>query len=241
MHYGPYSPGEKELKVIGDVSGLDALELGCGGGQISIVMKKWGAKSVMGVDQSDEQIVHAQQLAITEKVEVSFVRHDIEDLSFIKDESIDLIVSTHALNYVESIQSVFEESSRVLRVKGRLVICMGHPISHLIWNNLETKSIDNINSYFKIERETWEWEDQENEPIAEFETTAYRFEQIINGLITAGLTIECIVEPPAYTLEQIRRMDKKDIPYHDEERIDHQFVKINQIIPFSLIVSAKKH
>ena len=31
IHYGPYAPGEKELKVLGDLKGLKCLELGCVG------------------------------------------------------------------------------------------------------------------------------------------------------------------------------------------------------------------
>jgi hypothetical protein len=31
IHYSPYGLGEQKLRIIEDVSGLDCLELGCGG------------------------------------------------------------------------------------------------------------------------------------------------------------------------------------------------------------------
>ncbi len=44
VHYGPISPGEVDLKLLGNVKGKDVLEIGCGGGQNAIVLKKWGAR-----------------------------------------------------------------------------------------------------------------------------------------------------------------------------------------------------
>jgi len=62
VHYGPTSPGELELKLLGNVKEKHVLEVGCGGGQNSIVLAKWGAKPV-GLDVSEEQIKYAKQLA----------------------------------------------------------------------------------------------------------------------------------------------------------------------------------
>ncbi|MHA1882346.1 MAG: hypothetical protein ACTSUO_04800 [Candidatus Thorarchaeota archaeon] len=40
IHFGAYAPGENELRIIGEVEGLDILDIGCGGGQNSIILKK---------------------------------------------------------------------------------------------------------------------------------------------------------------------------------------------------------
>ncbi len=40
VHYGPISPGERELKLLGDVKGKDVLEIVCGEGQNTIVLAK---------------------------------------------------------------------------------------------------------------------------------------------------------------------------------------------------------
>jgi len=61
VHYGPMAPGEKELRLLGEVEGRDILEIGCGGGQNAIVLAKWGARSV-GLDICEEQM-HATRCA----------------------------------------------------------------------------------------------------------------------------------------------------------------------------------
>ena len=83
VHYGPISPGESELKLLGNVKGKKILEIGCGGGQNSIVLAKWGAKPV-GLDLSEVQIKHAQKLAKKEHVSVAFHVGNMEDPSAFK-------------------------------------------------------------------------------------------------------------------------------------------------------------
>ena len=78
VHYGPISPGESELKLLGDVKGKDILEVGCGGGQNTIVLAKWSARSV-GLDISEEQIKYARKLAKNNKVNASFYVGNMED------------------------------------------------------------------------------------------------------------------------------------------------------------------
>ncbi len=80
VHYGPYAPGERDLGMIGDVHELDVLEIGCGGGQNAIVLAKWGAKSVTGLDFSERQLAHARNLAATHSVNVKFVLGRMENL-----------------------------------------------------------------------------------------------------------------------------------------------------------------
>lgn len=239
VHYGPYSPGEKNIKMIGDVSGLDVLELGCGGGQNAIVIAKWGAKTVKALDQSTRQLEYAKKLAESQNVEIEFIQGSMEDLSVLNDKSIDLIVSSHAISYVEHLQNVLEESFRVLRATGRIVVCLLHPLMPVVWEAMEEGKFEKIRSYFSNERIIWSWEDKEGREIASFGSTYYRFEQIMNGLIIAGFQIERIVEPPGYSIDEVKKLGDA-VPYQNTSEIDTKFITINQKIPFSLIVSAIK-
>ena len=96
VHYGPISPGESELKLLGDVKGKDILEIGCGGGQNTIVLAKWGARSV-GLDISEEQVKFARKLAQKNKVSTPFFVGNMEHLTMFKDESFDIVLSSHAI------------------------------------------------------------------------------------------------------------------------------------------------
>jgi len=98
VHYGPISPGESELKLLGDVREKNILEIGCGGGQNTIVLAKWGARSV-GLDISEEQIKHAKALAKTNKVSVTFFMGTMEDLSMFNHESFDICLSSCAIGH----------------------------------------------------------------------------------------------------------------------------------------------
>jgi ubiquinone/menaquinone biosynthesis C-methylase UbiE len=149
FHYGAYALGEQDLKIIGEVTGLDVLDLGCGGGQNSEVLKKRGAKSVTGIDQSEKQIKHARRLANKTHVEIRFVKSDMENLSTIENEFFDLVVSSHAMNYALNLERVSVECNRILRDGGRLVICMNHPLWMMIGEALETGDWSKMVNYLR--------------------------------------------------------------------------------------------
>ncbi|MHA2210863.1 MAG: class I SAM-dependent methyltransferase [Candidatus Thorarchaeota archaeon] len=240
IHYNPYGPGERELGIIGDVTGLDLLEVGCGGGQNSIVMAKWGAKSVVGLDQSEKQLEYARRLAESVGVDVEFIQSDMQDMSILEASSFDLIVSMHAMNYASDIQQVFNECSRLLKLSGRFVTCMSHPIWLVFGEAMELNDFSKIVNYYKDDREIWDWEDYDGKSIATFESTGWRLGQIINGLISAEFRIEGISEPKGYTREEIETVPLESMPYRESKDPYYPFVDANQIFPNSIIVSAKK-
>jgi len=126
-HYGPLAPPESELQLLGDVSGLRILELGCGGGQTSIAFAQQGA-TVVGVDISDQQLRFARTLAAQAGVAVAFVQGDISVLPNFQAGEWDLIFSTYTLQYVEDLPLCLAECWRLLRHRGRLVFSLDHPL-----------------------------------------------------------------------------------------------------------------
>ncbi len=239
-HYGAYAPGENELNIIGDVSGLDILEVGCGGGQNSIVLKKQGAKTVTGIDQSMNQIEHAKKLATSLGVNVNFKKCDMEDLSELGDASFDLIVSSHAMNYAMDLDKVFRECNRLLRSSGRLVTCLSHPLWIVLGEALELSDFSKLVNYFEGIDDIWDWEGYEGEKIATFHSKSWRLEHIFNGLITAGFSIERVAEPRGYSEEELTNLPTDAVPYRDIPNENKGFITGNRIVPSSLIVSAKK-
>lgn len=237
-HYNAYGPGDNELGIIGDVKGLDVLEVGCGGGQNSIVLAKKGARSVVGVDQSGKQLEHARELAEHEDVEVRFLKCDMEDMSLLEDASFDLIVSSHAMNYAFDLDAVFRECARLLRPGGRLVTCMNHPLWIVLGEAVQQEDYTKIVDYYDGFQDIWDWEDYEGGRIATFESTSYRLEQIINGLIESGFSIERVAEPRGYSLEELTNLPPDAAPYVDTPAFHEAFVRTNRMIPSGIIVSA---
>jgi len=239
-HYNPYGPGDNELGIIGDVQGLEILEVGCGGGQNAIVLAKRGAKSVTGIDQSENQLEFARQLAESQGVQATFVKSDMEDMSVIADSSFDLVVSAHAMNYASNINRVFNECSRVLRPHGRIVTCMNHPTWIVLGEALQEDDFTKIVNYFDEIKQKWDWTKDKGVKIATFESSEWQLNQIINGLISAGFCIESLAEPRGYTLEEIETLPSDATPYRDSEYTRDAYIRANAIIPNSVIIKAIK-
>jgi len=126
VHYGPMAPGERELGLLGDVTGKRVIEIGCGGGQNSIALTIRVATCV-GIDPSPAQIAHARGLALENGVEVQFMEGMAEDLSAFPDGHFDIALSSHAFGYVTDLRRAYDEAWRVLRPGGLFVFCLSHP------------------------------------------------------------------------------------------------------------------
>ena len=239
MHYGPHAPGERSLGLIGDVRDLDVLEIGCGGGQNSIVLMKWGARSVTGIDQSEAQLRYAKKLAQKEKAVVHLLRADMEDLHMFRNSTFDLVVSSHAFDYAENLNRVFQETARVLRKGGRFVFCMLNPIWRVVGTALENEDLAKVQTYFGEEAEKWSSTTSDGQSVGEFVTSPWRFEQIINGVIQSGLCIDRVAEPRGYNASEADEIGVGAIPYRDAYPSE-KFLDLIRQMPFTIIVSAKK-
>ncbi len=137
VHYGSLAPGERELRLLGEVAGKRVIEIGCGGGQNSIALTKWGATCI-GVDPSPAQLDHARRLAREIGVEVHFVEGVAENLSPFPDESFDIVLSSYAFDYVTDLRRAYDEAWRVLVPGGLFVFCLSHDVARgalqRIWN-----------------------------------------------------------------------------------------------------------
>ncbi|MAG47858.1 hypothetical protein CL617_04590 [archaeon] len=188
-HYGPYSPDEKKLKLLGNVKGKKILEVGCGGGQCSIAFAKQGAKCT-GLDLSKEQLKHAEELAKKEKVSVKFLKHDIQTLKGIKSKEYDIVFTAFALQYIPNLTKCFKEVHRVLKRNGLFVLSLDHPFFMVI----DTKTNKIKRSYFKTGKieEIDVWPDSSKH---KFVIYRRKISDIFNSLTEAKFFVEKIIEP----------------------------------------------
>lgn len=107
-------------EVIGAVSGLRVLEVGCGSGWWSIKLAKAGAK-VHGIDISGELVRTAIKEAKKEgcSESTSFVKMAVEDLS-IESSSFDLVIGSAILHHTD-MGSALPKIYEVLKPNGRAV------------------------------------------------------------------------------------------------------------------------
>jgi len=211
VHYGPISPGESELKILGNVKGKHILEIGCGGGQNSIVLAKWGAKPV-GLDISEEQIKHAQKLAKKERVDVAFYVDDMEDLRTFKGESFDIVLSSFAFDYVDNLLRTFQETHRVLKKAGLFVFAVVHPIAHrgrVV--RYGRRRMWAVGSYFDRRKHQWKWRTEKR--TAKFNTGQRTLQDYFDMLVNTGFVVERILEPEPYNVDALSEHERKKVPY----------------------------
>ena len=101
------------------VKGMRVLDAACGEGYGSSLMKQWGAKSVVGVDISEEAVQAANSLFAKQNVE--FVQHDVQKLPF-EDVSFDMVVSLETIEHLNSPEAFLREIKRVVKAGGTIII-----------------------------------------------------------------------------------------------------------------------
>ena len=107
-------------KHLGDVRGLDVLEIGCGLGEFSKYLALAGAH-VTAADFSAVAVDHTRQLLEPLGSRNTSVVADIQQLPF-PDEAFDLVVSLETLEHVPDPHRGLRELVRVTKGGGRLII-----------------------------------------------------------------------------------------------------------------------
>ncbi len=93
------------------------VDLGCGDARWSKHLKSLGAKDVLAIDISSDMIDKAKN----KSNEIHLIQADIQNLP-IKDDSVDLALSTFSIMYFQNLPAVIDEISRILKKDGRAYI-----------------------------------------------------------------------------------------------------------------------
>jgi SAM-dependent methyltransferase len=124
--WGPEGHTEDELGVLGDVAGLDVLEVGSGAGQCSRWVRTRGGRG-FGLDLSHRQLQHSLRLDGETGVAVPSVRGTATALPFAAGSFDVVFCSFGALQFVADIEQALDETARVLRHGGRFAFSITHP------------------------------------------------------------------------------------------------------------------
>ena len=129
MTWGAFGVPESEVGVLGDVSGLDVVELGCGTAYVSAWFARNGARPV-GVDVTPAQLETARRLQAETGFEFPLIEASAEDVP-LADATFDLAVSEYGASIWCDPALWVAEAARLLRPGGRLMFLCNSPLSIL--------------------------------------------------------------------------------------------------------------
>ena len=138
-------PTDKDLNIIGDVSGLSVLEIGSGTCNCGIVLARKAG------------------------VNITTACSDMIDLSFAESTSFDLVICMNAIGYARDFGKVCEEVNRVLKPSGRFIFSATHPVMACV-GATELWPEENANpNYSYVGPMQWKWREEDD-----FVFTTYR-------------------------------------------------------------------
>jgi SAM-dependent methyltransferase len=127
--WGVFSTPESKLNILGDVSGLDVAELGCGTAYFSAWLASRGAR-VVGVDPTPVQLDTARRLQGETGIEFQLIEAIGEDVP-VPDSSFDLVLSEYGASIWADPYAWIPEAARLLRPGGRLIFLRNSVVSML--------------------------------------------------------------------------------------------------------------
>ncbi|MEY2560826.1 MAG: hypothetical protein QOG51_1241 [Verrucomicrobiota bacterium] len=111
-------------ELLGDVRGLEILDVGCGTGRHSVRMTAAAAR-VTAVDFSSKMLAQAREKAGAG--DVRFQAHDLSQPLPFADKRFDRVLCALVVDHIEDLDKLFSEMHRVCRPGGNVVVSGMHP------------------------------------------------------------------------------------------------------------------
>jgi SAM-dependent methyltransferase len=124
--WGMFGVPESEVGLLGDVAGLDIVDLGCGTGYFSAWFARRGARPV-GIDVTPAQLDTARRLQAETGLEFPLIEASAESVP-LPDATFDLAFSEYGASIWCDPHLWIPEAYRLLRPGGRLVFLENSPL-----------------------------------------------------------------------------------------------------------------
>ncbi len=125
--WGNWGISEDELHLMPeDMTGMQAVELGCGTGYVAAWMARRGAQ-VTAIDVSPQQLATARRLAAEQGAEITFIEGNAEDTG-LPSASFDYAISEYGAAIWCPPQIWLQEAWRLLKPGARLAFLGNHPL-----------------------------------------------------------------------------------------------------------------
>ena len=191
------------LKFLGNVRGMNVLDIGCGDGDLTRIIANQ-ALNIIGIDISQKMIDKAKNLTLHDNVE--YYQSSLESMpSILKGKVFDCIYSYMVLCCIENINDFFSFSYDLLKVNGKLLLIIPHPCFNnkpCEWVTDEKESVARgllISRYFDEESYIRKWDFCSTDDKKKNTMQEIRFPRTLstylNAIINSGFAIEKVIEP----------------------------------------------
>ncbi len=182
---------EAEAGLLGDVRGLDVLEIGCGAAQAARWLTGQGAR-VTAFDVSFGQLLQARELDARTGVPVPWLFQADAQAMPLRDAAYDVVCSAFgAVPFVADSAGVMAECARVLRPGGRLVFSVTHPLRWVFPDDPGPAGLTVRQSYF----DRTPYVEVDDAGAATYVEHHRTLGDRIRELVAAGLVLDDLVEP----------------------------------------------
>lgn len=195
-------------RLVGNVAGLDAIDLGCGEGTNTRRLARAGAR-MSGIDLSERLIAHARAAETDDPLDVAYQVGSYSERTPFPDSSFHLAISTLALMDGADLPGAMREAHRLLRPGGTLAFSVLHPCHitpGLRWQRDEGGRTTGLVVHRYHDRtpftERWRFGDRPapaegEEPVEPFAVPRFprTLADWINAVAVAGFVIERLEEP----------------------------------------------
>jgi SAM-dependent methyltransferase len=154
-NWGNWALPESQLHLLpDDMTGMAAIELGCGTAYVSAWMARRGAR-VVGIDNSERQLATARRLAAEHGVPLTLHHGNAEVVPY-PDASFDFAISEYGAAIWCDPRVWIPEAHRVLRPGGQLVFLGNSPLATMCMPESGTACEPRLHrSYFELGRIDW--------------------------------------------------------------------------------------
>jgi SAM-dependent methyltransferase len=200
--WGVWRTPERKLQVLGDVSGQDVIDLGCGTGYFSAWLARRGARPV-GLDITPAQLATARAMQRRFGLRFPLVEASAEDVP-LRDERFDLAISEYGASIWCNPERWIPEAARLLRPGGRLAFLRNATICVLTYDELGNVGRELQRDYFGLGRLEWpddhsvEWQPGYGDWIRILRGNGLQVERLIEIRAPAGATWR---GPPEYAID----------------------------------------
>lgn len=223
--YGPLTPTEDELQLLGEVQGKRILEIGCGSGHSLAYIATLGAEELWGLDISTTQLEAARHLHQTQGLISRLFCSPMEENPGLPANYFDLIFSIYALGWTVDLAQTLSLIASYLVPGGCFLFSWEHPMYRCL-RYRDGQFVFNRSYHSEEAYISPRWADCKPTVFHPRKISTY-----VNAIIEAGLLIERLIEAPIKP-EQATAAETSPEQWYSLPRA--------QLVPTTMILKARK-